>query len=133
MEEKEETKGLTLIDTLEMLPSLDVSTISSPAFQDQYNLLTDYINKFVSVKKIIDTEIKRVMEEEYLKTGDSTLVSGDRKYTYIPSSTRVLLDTKKLQEEQPEIYSKYAKVSQVSSILKSTKIPKKTDEMEEDF
>ena len=124
MEEKEVTKDLTIFDTLSSLSELDVSTITSPAFQDQYNLLVDYLNAFTNAKRSIDNEIKRVMEEEYSKTGDSTLISGDRKYTYVPPTTRILIDSKRLQEERPEIYSEYAKVSQVSATLRSTRSAK---------
>ena len=119
MEKGTASKDLVLINSLEVIPTFDVATIESPDFNEKYSLLVDYLEQFTEIKKKVDGEIKRVMEESYNTTGDTNLISGDRKYTYIPATTRVTVDSKKLQADLPDVYAKYAKVSQVSATLKS--------------
>ena len=121
MEEKTYSTDLVKINSLEdIVVAFDLSTISSSDFGDKYSLLVSYVEKLTELKKKVDTEIKRVMEDEYNTSGDTSIVAGERRYTYIPPTTRVTIDTKKLQADLPDVYAKYAKVSQVSATLKST-------------
>lgn len=115
------------INGLNAITAFDLPTIQSPDFNTKYTLLVDYLNQLDELKKKVDGEIKRVMEDEYNTSGETNLVSGDRKYTYIPPTTRVSVDSKKLQAECPDIYAKYARVSQVSAVLKSTVMTPKED------
>ena len=128
MEDNKNKNELVLVDVFNNLPTLDVATVSSPEFQEKYTALTDYLNQLTEIKKNVDDTIKKIMEEEYQKTGETSLISGDRKYTLIPSSTRITLDSKKLQAEHPEIYSQYAKTTMVSPTLRSSKIGKSSTE-----
>ena len=121
MEEKTYSTDLIKINSLEdIVVTFDLSTISSADFSDKYSLLVSYVEQLTELKKKVDTEIKRVMEDEYNTSGDTSIVAGERRYTYIPPTTRVTIYTKKLQADLPDVYAKYAKVSQVSATLKST-------------
>lgn len=102
-----------------------LSDIASPEFSAQYGLLVDYINKLTELKKTVDDKIKDAFEKEYQETGETHFEADGRKYTYIPATTRVTVDTKRLQTEQPDVYAKYAKVSQVSASIKSTSTKEK--------
>lgn len=116
-------------DTSSMLPEIKPSTIlsvaelsdlSSPAFANQYNLLINCISQLTDIKKSVDDKIKTLLEAQYQETGDSSCEYNGRRYTYVPPTTRVTVDTKKLQSEQPDVYAKYARVTSVSASLKSS-------------
>ena len=103
-------------------PSFDVATLSdlsAPEFTEKYNLLVEYISQLTELKKTVDNKIKTVLEAQYNETGDSSCEYNGRRYTYIPPTTRVTVDTKRLQAEQPDVYAKYARVSRVSAVVKS--------------
>lgn len=117
-------KDLITIKSLEGLTTLDASIISSENFNKQYDLLVVSLEQLTELKKRIDEQIKAVMEEEYNISGESSLISGDRKYSYIPPTTRVTVDTKKLQGDLPEIYAQYARITQVGASLRSAPIKK---------
>ena len=124
-EQQQYSTDLVSINSLDIIPSFDVTTISDAEFNDKYTLLTDYLDKLTELKKKVDNGIKATMEEQYNATGETNLISGNRKYTYIPPTTRVSVDTKKLQAELPDVYTQYVKIGQVSATLKSTIINKK--------
>lgn len=124
-EQQQYSTDLVSINSLDVVPSFDVATISDAEFNDKYTLLIDYLDKLTELKKKVDSGIKATMEEQYNATGETNLISGDRKYTYIPPTTRVSVDTKKLQAELPDVYAQYVKIGQVSATLKSTTINKK--------
>ena len=58
------------------------------------------------------------MEKEGIKTVDR----GKLKITYVAPSTRTSVDSKKLQEKEPEIYKKYVKTTTVAGSIKITLI-----------
>lgn len=67
-------------------------------------------------------QLKTVMAEQGIKNWKSELFS----ITYIAPSTRVIVDSKKLKEENPDLYAKYSKESKVSD---SVRITIKTEEI----
>lgn len=122
------TKGteLALIKELSTLV-INKGTIATTDFTSKYDLLTRYIDELTKIKEAVDVNIKAAVLDNYLKTGESTVDSGEYKFTYVPESTRERLDTKALKTEHPDLYKEYVKISNVSASLRITKA-KKTDE-----
>ena len=67
------------------------------------------------VDKVKET-LYSTMEKEGIKTVDRNKL----KITYVAPSTRVSVDSKKLQKEEPEIYKKYVKTTTVAGSIKIT-------------
>lgn len=67
------------------------------------------------VDKVKET-LYSTMEKEGVKTVDRNKL----KITYVAPSTRVSVDSKKLQKEEPEIYKKYVKTTTVAGSIKIT-------------
>ena len=70
----------------------------------KYDEIVDSINKLKNEKDRIEHTIMGLMKE------NDTAYIKDRIVTW-KKTTRSSLDTKRLKEEEPEIYSKYSKVS----------------------
>lgn len=89
----------------------------SQEFKDNYK-------KFVNLKNTIE-EAQKIIKEQLIAYYES-LPEEDRKQmdfdtfkvSYVKGSIRKTLDSKKLQDEEPEIYNKYLKETQVSSTIK---------------
>lgn len=114
----------TLIGLGDGSVKLTPALLKDESFGKAYGCLTDVIDALTDLKKKADEAIKVLMGEEYENGGDTTVVSGPRKYTYVPGTTKVSVDTKKLQKEMPEIYVKYSKTSNVSPSLRVTAVAK---------
>ena len=116
---------------LEMLPIDDLAitevteaVLTSENFAQDYAYLVNMIAKLDEVKKSVDAQIKSVMRDHYLETGESSVTSGDIRYTYVPGSTRETFDAKAFKAADPDLYNKYVKVSAVAESLKAVKINK---------
>lgn len=108
--------------TLEKLEEkLTFDLLVKEEFISDYDKLTTLIQELNNVKKTVDENIKDVLHERYLKTGEVTIDNEIYKMTYIPSSLRGRINSKKLKEEEPEIYEKYTHLTEVSSSLRVTK------------
>lgn len=127
MDTESTSKELVPFKSFDLTTISDVSAITSVEFNQQYTNLLDILAKLQDLKEAVDDRIKIVMEEEYRKTGVSSLDTEDRKYTYSPPTTRISVDSKRLEKEQPEIYAKYAKVTQVKATLRSRNKAAKAD------
>lgn len=64
--------------------------------------------------KDVKEQIKKEMEER----GLLQIKLGDKTISYVAPTEKVSLDSKKLKQEEPEIYEKYKKVSKVSSAIR---------------
>lgn len=111
--------------------------IKSADFQNQYGSLADLVDYLTKLKKAVDAEIKEVIMQEYVETGEATISTDNYNFTYVSSSTKKSFDTKKFEKENPELYLKYTKVTSQSDSLRVTK-KKKTesstrDSIEADF
>lgn len=116
MEEKE-IKSLIVKDSFE-LSQLTLDTASRPAFQGSYYQLLDMLNYLIDLKKEVDNVLKKALEEQYLANGQTSLKGDKVRFTYVSSTVRESLDTKKLKEEMPDIYEKYKKVSEVKDSIR---------------
>ena len=79
--------------------------------EEELNLLKEKVDK-------IKETLYGTMEKEGIKTVDRNKL----KITYVAPSTRVSVDSKKLQKEEPEIYKKYVKTTTVAGSIKITLI-----------
>lgn len=65
-------------------------------------------------------KIQDVLYDTMGKEGVKTVDRGKLKITYVAPSTRVSVDSKKLQKEEPEIYKKYVNTTTVAGSIKIT-------------
>ena len=79
------------------------------AKEDELKILKEKVDK---VKEIL----YGTMEKEGIKTVDR----GNLKITYVAPSSRISVDSKKLEKEEPEIYKKYVKTTTVAGSVKIT-------------
>ena len=79
------------------------------AKEDELKLMKEKVDK---VKEIL----YGTMEKEGVKTVDR----GNLKITYVAPSSRISVDSKKLEKEEPEIYKKYIKTTTVAGSIKIT-------------
>ena len=77
--------------------------------EDELNLMKEKVDK-------VKETLYGTMEKEGVKTVDRNKL----KITYVAPSTRVSVDSKKLQKEEPEIYKKYVKTTTVAGSIKIT-------------
>ena len=79
--------------------------------EEELNLLKEKVDK-----------IKETLYGTMGKEGIKTVDRGKLKITYVAPSTRTSVDSKKLQEKEPEIYKKYVKTTTVAGSIKITLI-----------
>ena len=77
--------------------------------EEELNLLKEKVDK-------VKETLYGTMEKEGIKTVDRNKL----KITYVAPSTRISVDSKKLQKEEPEIYNKYVKTTTVAGSIKIT-------------
>lgn len=87
----------------------------------------DFAKKFKALKKAqdelaeIESQVKNALLQMFESIPDlkaNTVTIDGIKFTYVKTSTRKTIDSKKLQEEMPEIYNKFLKTTKVSSSLR---------------
>lgn len=74
------------------------------------------------LKKMEDEFKKRLLEvfESIPELETNSVTIDGLKFTYVKGSTRKTIDSKKLQEEMPEIYNKFLKESEVKSSIRTS-------------
>ena len=77
--------------------------------EDELNLMKEKVDK-----------VKETLYSTMKKEGVKTVDRNKLKITYVAPSTRVSVDSKKLQKEEPEIYKKYVKTTTVAGSIKIT-------------
>lgn len=117
------TNGLVVLDSINKLLNVKISNelVTSDEFVNGYTNLIAVSKYLEDLKKNLDTSIKEFLKEQYFETGDTSVESNGYKYTYIPETVRESLDTKSLKANDPELYKKYVKISNVSDSLRVTK------------
>ena len=73
--------------------------------------------------KVLEDKVGKIQDILYAtmgKEGVKTVDRGKLKITYVAPSTRVSVDSKKLQKEEPEIYKKYVNTTTVAGSIKIT-------------
>ena len=71
------------------------------------------------LKDMVDS-VKTVLYGTMEKEGVKTVDRGKLKITYVAPSSRISVDSKKLEKEEPEIYKKYVKTTAVAGSIKIT-------------
>ncbi len=74
------------------------------------------------LKKTEDEFKKRLLEvfESIPELETNSVTIDGLKFTYVKGSTRKTINSKKLQEEMPEIYNKFLKESEVKSSIRTS-------------
>lgn len=89
----------------------------SQDFKDNYKKFINLKNEIEEAQKIIKEKLISYYEE--LPEDERKQLDFDTfKVSYVKGSIRKALDSKKLQDEDPETYNKYLKETEVSSTIK---------------
>lgn len=90
------------------------------ALQDKIEKeILSYETKIKELKST-NEQSKQLLLEAMEKYDIKSLETDNFKITRILPSTRTTIDSKKLKEQEPDIYNKYLKVSEVKTYLKIT-------------
>lgn len=82
--------------------------------------ISQTIEAIEKLEEVVKLFREAVLSEMQLK-GIKKFDNGEISITYIEPTTRVSVDSKKLKEELPDVYSKYSKVSDVKASVKISK------------
>lgn len=82
--------------------------------------ISQTIEAIEKLEEVVNLFREAVLSEMQLK-GIKKFDNGEISITYIEPTTRVSIDSKKLKEELPDVYSKYSKVSDVKASVKISK------------
>lgn len=101
--------------------------VSEEELEDLEELMQEIKVKKEELKVLEDKvgKIQDILYDTMGKEGVKTVDRGKLKITYVAPSTRVSVDSKKLQKEEPEIYKKYVKTTTVEGNIKITLIGEK--------
>ena len=97
---------------------LNMKVLKGDDFGLAYSTVVDLINTLTAAKKEADDEIKKVMKDEYLKTGTQTIKTNGLTVTYVPGGVRDAFDTAAFKEANPEVYAKFIKTSATSEFVR---------------
>lgn len=126
---KKDQENFNQIILASQLDHVEISAdvVKSENFSLQYESLDDLIKYLTSIQKAVNTEIKKIIEKDYADSGVSSLKSDKYSFSYIAPSTKQTFDVNKFMEENPELYKKYLKTSNVSDSLRVTKKKEKKE------
>lgn len=126
---KKDQENFNQIVLASQLDHVEISAdvVKSENFSLQYESLDDLIKYLTSIQKAVNTEIKKIIEKDYADSGVSSLKSDKYSFSYIAPSTKQTFDVNKFMEENPELYKKYLKTSNVSDSLRVTKKKEKKE------
>ena len=96
-------------------------------FSETYSQLTALIDYLNGIKNVVDLGVREIVKDNYYENNESSVEAGDVRFTYVPPSTRESFDSKKLKEDDPELYARYVKVSNVKENMRISKIKKKEE------
>ena len=96
--------------------------VSEEELEDLEELMQEIKVKKEELKVLEDKvgKIQDILYDTMGKEGVKTVDRGKLKITYVAPSTRVSVDSKKLQKEEPEIYKKYVNTTTVAGSIKIT-------------
>jgi len=111
---------LTVINSLAET-EITSELVASQDFNLKYKLLLDTMAKLEEIKTEVNKRIQEVLRDQYLSSGEQSVASENYTYTYVPGSMRETFDTKSFKVDQPELYKKYVKTSEVKESLRVNK------------
>jgi len=118
--EKQQTVKDILIEDLSTEDAIYQFTrgLIPETFAKDYKRLKKLQDKINKVESDIKTKLIQMFETHPEMAGKSVSIDG-LKFTYVSSYDKNTVDTKKLQEEYPDIYKKLLKASTVKSSIKT--------------
>ena len=96
--------------------------VSEEELEELEELMQDIKSKEEELKLLKEKvdKVKGILYDTMGKEGVKTVDRNKLKITYVAPSTRVSIDSKKLEKEEPEIYKKYVKTTTVEGSIKIT-------------
>lgn len=126
----EGTEQLLAINELSTLP-ITKELVESPAFADQYSKLVSLTKYLEDLKRNVDANIKEIARDNYLATGENSIVSGPFQYVYVPATTRETFNNQQFKEDHPDLFRKYVRVSSVSDQVRTLRIKPRAEASDE--
>ena len=101
----------------ELITFVNTKAVLADALKENYK-------KFLQLKEQVD-EAQKIIKEQLIQYYES-LPEEERKQlnfdtfrvSYVKASTRKTFDSKRFQDDNPELYAKYIKTTEVSSTIK---------------
>lgn len=103
-------------ETMKEVVSAELATVNAE-ISTKISQTIEAIEKLEEVVKLFREAVLSEMQLKGIKKFDNGQIS----ITYIEPTTRVSIDSKKLKEELPDVYSKYSKISDVKASVKISK------------
>lgn len=125
-----EVKTTELQNALQILnnKNLTPELIQSPEFIDAWEIIDNTAKVLDALVKASKNNIKDVVKEHFLETGENSIKTAKFNYTYKTESTRMTFDTETFKAEHPDLYTQYTKVSNVTDSVTVTKVKTKASE-----
>lgn len=127
---KTENSNINQIVLASQLDKVEVSAdlIKTENFSKSYDSLLNLIKYLESIKETVDGQVRKIIEDNYQETGETSIKTDSFNFTYVAPTTKQGFDKDKLKSEDPATYAKYIKVTNVKGQLKVTKRKKNTEE-----
>lgn len=94
--------------------ALEVFKDKSAAVIQKISLLVKQKAEIEEAEKEMREQLQKAMETYGIKTFENDII----KITYVDASTRTSIDSTKLKAQQPKIYAKFSKTSNVKAFVK---------------
>ena len=94
-----------------------VSTLIPKDFGKKFKALKKAQDKLAKIENDVKAKLIELFENVEDLENNTVTVDGI-KFTYVKSYKKNTIDSKKLQEEEPDVYKKYLKQSNVKSSIK---------------
>ena len=114
---KDEAVGDAIIDFADALRGAMGCTADE--FYDKYKKMKLAENEFKKVYEPLKAEVIKLHETQNLP---KNVIVGGTKLTYVSPSTRSVIDSKKLKEEEPELAKKFTKITDVAATVRIEEI-----------
>jgi predicted phage-related endonuclease len=95
---------------------LEVLNVKAAAVIQKIGELVTQKAEIEKAEKEMREQLKQAMDAHGVESFDNDMI----KVTYVEASTRTSVDSTKLKAQQPDIYAKYSKTSDVSAFVKIT-------------
>lgn len=119
-------KGITPIDGLSWKDCWNLQRSElDPVNKDELDAIEERMKELaplVEEYKQLEEQLRNNLLEQLELSGATQYTGRMFTATYVKPSTRVSLDSKRLQEEQPEIYASYIKETKVKASIKLTNL-----------
>ena len=103
-----------------MSDKMDLRDLIPETYGEKYRLYKSLEHELKDMEATFKDQLVEALENS---NEQKSLETQGIKFSFVKGSVRTSVDSKKLQEEEPEIYEKYLKETSVKSTYKITIVP----------